>query len=240
MKRTVFTTTTTLPATISRETVIDTLHSHQEMIELNPLVIRYSRCQPTPSAPDEERAADWTWYELTDRIKFLPGKWFRGKISYRGSFRDLPRGLRTHVYAPTGVDIRATWGVGGNKEGEEGKEREEGQASSDATNMNDGLDGEGQGLYLREEVDLRCPFWSAGFVKKTMRRSHGVLVDRLIGKADGHREDEAQQQQAQQPTPASPGLTSPPEIRINDVPASVSMELARPRPRRRKQSVAEL
>lgn len=231
MKRTVFTTTTTLPATIPRGTVIDTLHNHQEMIELNPLVIRYSRCQPTPSAPDEERASDWTWYELTDRISFLPGKLFRGKISYKGSFRDLPRGLRTHIYAPTGVDIRATWSVGGNKE-----VGEEGQTSSDATNMNDGLDGEGQGLYLREEVDLRCPFWSAGFVKRTMRRSHGVLVDRLIGKA-GHGA-EAQQQQQQQP--ASPGLASPPEIRINDVPASVSMELARPRPRRRKQSIAEL
>lgn len=229
MKHTVFTTTTTLPATIPRGTVIDTLHNHQEMIELNPLVIRYSRCQPTPSAPDEERASDWTWYELTDRISFLPGKLFRGKISYKGSFRDLPRGLRTHIYAPTGVDIRATWSVGGNKE-----VGEEGQTSSDATNMNDGLDGEGQGLYLREEVDLRCPFWSAGFVKKTMRRSHGVLVDRLIGKA-GHGAEAQQQQQ-----PASPGLASPPEIRINDVPASVSMELARPRPRRRKQSIAEL
>ena len=229
MKHTVFTTTTTLPATIPRGTVIDTLHNHQEMIELNPLVIRYSRCQPTPSAPDEERASDWTWYELTDRISFLPGKLFRGKISYKGSFRDLPRGLRTHIYAPTGVDIRATWSVGGNKE-----VGEEGQTSSDATNMNDGLDGEGQGLYLREEVDLRCPFWSAGFVKKTMRRSHGVLVNRLIGKA-GHGAEAQQQQQ-----PASPGLASPPEIRINDVPASVSMELARPRPRRRKQSIAEL
>ncbi|EYE90288.1 uncharacterized protein EURHEDRAFT_489391, partial [Aspergillus ruber CBS 135680] len=151
------------------------------MIELNPLVIRYSRCQPTPSAPDEERASSWAWYELTDRIKFLPGKWFRGKISYKGSFRDLPGGLRTHVYAPTGVDIRATWSVEGNKEGGEGEGHEEGQASSDATAMNDGL--HGQGLYLREEVDLRCPFWSAGFVKRTMRRSHGVLVDRLIGKA---------------------------------------------------------
>lgn len=238
MKRTVFTTTTTLPATIPRETVIDTLHNHQEMIELNPLVIRYSRCQPTPSAPDEERASDWTWYELTDRISFLPGKLFWGKISYKGSFRDLSRGLRTHVYAPTGVDIRATWSVGGNKEGDEGEAGEGGQAGSDATKMNDGLNGEGQGLYLREEVDLRCPFWSAGFVKKTMRRSHGVLVDRLIGKA-GHGGSEAQQQQPQQ-SPASPGLAPPPEIRINDVPASVSMELARPRPRRRKQSVAEL
>lgn len=237
MKRTVLTTTTTLPASISRETVIDTLHNHQEMIELNPLVVRYSRCQPVPSAPDEERTPDWIWYELTDRISFLPGKWFRRKVSYKGSFRDLPRGLRTHVYAPMGVDIQATWSVGGDKEGDGGADREEGQASADATKMNDGPD-DGQGVYLREEVDLRCPFWSAGFVKKTMRRSHGVLVDRLIGKA-GHGGSEAQQQQPQQP-PASPGLAPPPEIRINDVPASVSMELARPRPRRRKQSVAEL
>ena len=78
MKRAVFTTTTTLPPSISRDAVLKTLHNHPEMIELNPLVIHYSRCEPNPSAPAEERDSDWTWYELKDRISFLPGGLLRG------------------------------------------------------------------------------------------------------------------------------------------------------------------
>jgi hypothetical protein len=35
-KRTVFTTITPLPAGITRETVLETLHDHIEMIDLNP------------------------------------------------------------------------------------------------------------------------------------------------------------------------------------------------------------
>jgi hypothetical protein len=36
-KRTVYTTVTPLPAGIIRETVMETLHNHLEMIDLNPL-----------------------------------------------------------------------------------------------------------------------------------------------------------------------------------------------------------
>lgn len=39
------------------------------------------------------------------------------------------------------------------------------------------------GLYLREDVDLRCNMLMAGFVKKTLKKSHGSLVDKLAAKA---------------------------------------------------------
>jgi hypothetical protein len=41
-KRTVFTTITPLPASISRQTVMETLHSHTEMIDLNPFPFPFS------------------------------------------------------------------------------------------------------------------------------------------------------------------------------------------------------
>lgn len=229
MKRAVFTTTTTLPASTSRETVLKTLHNHPEMIELNPLVIHYSRCEPNPSAPAEERDSDWTWYELTDRISFLPGGLLRGNISYKGSFRDIPRGLRTHVYAPTGLDIRTTWSVGGSQPGETSE-----KVDPDAKEM----DGQAQGLFLREEVDLRCPFWSVGFVKKTMRRSHGILVDQLAGKA-GHGSKQTIQDSSSPAVPVLSVVPPPPEIRINDVPASKLSE-AGAIPSREKRAIAQL
>ena len=99
----------------------------------------------------------------------------------------------------------------------------------------------GQGLFLREEVDLRCPFWSVGFVKKTMRRSHGVLVDQLAGKA-GHGPGHGSKQAIpDSSSPAVPVVTvpPPPEIRINDVPASKLAE-AGAMPTREKRAIAQL
>ena len=36
------------------------------------------------------------------------------------------------------------------------------------------------GLYLREDVDLRCNIIMIGFVKRTLKRAHSTLVDRLV------------------------------------------------------------
>jgi len=41
-----------------------------------------------------------------------------------------------------------------------------------------------EGLYVREDVDMRCNIVMTGFVKKTLKRAHLVLVDRLVMKAD--------------------------------------------------------
>lgn len=116
MKQTVFTTITPLPSYISRDIVVETLHNHKEMIELNPLVINFARCKPPSFAPADEFHT--IWYELTDRISYLPGGLLHGNVSYKGCFHDLPRGLQTHVYAPTGLDIRDKWTVCGNMPGE--------------------------------------------------------------------------------------------------------------------------
>ncbi|KAL2216439.1 hypothetical protein M432DRAFT_62264 [Thermoascus aurantiacus ATCC 26904] len=170
-KRTVFTTITPLPSYITRETVVETLHSHSEMIELNPLVIHHARCKPPPSAPPDEFHC--IWYELTDKISYLPGDVLTGNVNYKACFYDLPRGLQTHVYAPAGLDIRDKWSVCGNMPGEPREPVELGL-----------IDAPREGLYLREDVDMRCNIVITNFVKKTLKRAHAVLVERLIVKAD--------------------------------------------------------
>lgn len=184
-KRTTFTTITPLPSYITRETVVATLHNHSEMIELNPLVIHHEQCRPPPSAPADEYHC--VWYQITDRISYLPGGLVQGKVSYKGCFYDLPRGLQTHVYAPTGLDIRGKWGVCGNMPGEPREPIELGLP-----------DAPREGLYLREDVDMRCQIWATGFVKKTLKKAHSMLVDRLVIKADMLKEQAQQAKQAKQ------------------------------------------
>ncbi|PNS18073.1 hypothetical protein CAC42_4032 [Sphaceloma murrayae] len=168
-KRTLYTIVTPLPSTITRETAIAALHTHHEMIELNPLVIKHTQCRPPPQAPADEFHA--TWYELTDKISYFPG--IKGKVSYKACFHNLPRGLQTHVYAPAGLEIKEKWTIGGNEPGEPREVLELGLVGVPR-----------DGLYLREDVDMTCNFFLTGFVKKTLRRAHSVLVDRLVVKAD--------------------------------------------------------
>ncbi|KAG5300688.1 hypothetical protein I7I48_00469 [Histoplasma ohiense] len=170
-KRIVFTTVTPLPSYIPRDLVIKTLHAHSEMIELNPLVIRHKRCKAPPNAPPDEFHC--TWYELTDNIHYLPGRIIRSNVTYKACFHDLQRGLQTHIYAPTNLDIRNRWTVCGNMPGEPREPVELG-----LTNV------PREGLFLREDVDMRCNTFAASFVKKTLKDAHAVLVDRLIMKAD--------------------------------------------------------
>jgi hypothetical protein len=98
-KRTLFTTITPLPAGVTRKIVLDFLHDHEEMIDLNPLV-KERHPIPTPAhAPADELHCQW--YSLTDKISYLPG--VAGDVSYTCAFNDLPNGLQTHCYAPAGL-----------------------------------------------------------------------------------------------------------------------------------------
>ncbi|TAQ84402.1 hypothetical protein B7494_g7265 [Chlorociboria aeruginascens] len=168
-KRTVFTTLTALPPGMSRETVLETLHSHVEMIDLNPLVIERHPIKPPPTATPEEFHC--LWYSLTDRVQYLPKRMASGKISYSACFHDLPMGLQTHVYAPLGLEIKGKWTLGGSLPGEPVQPVEL------------GLGAPLQGLYLREDVDMKCNLMMTSFVKKTLRAAHSKLVDRLVVKA---------------------------------------------------------
>jgi hypothetical protein len=91
-----------------------------------------------------------------------------GKISYNACFHDLPNGLQTHCYAPMGLNIRGKWTLGGSLPGEP------------IAPVELGLGTPMQGLWLREDVDMRCNIMMTGFVKKTLKKAHIHLVDRLL------------------------------------------------------------
>lgn len=135
-KRTNFTTISPLPAGVTREAVISFLHSHVEMIDLNPLVIERHPIPPPAHAPAEEQRC--VWWSLTDKISYLPGGVATGDITYTAAFHDLPTGIQTHVYAPMGTEIRERWSLNGTLPGEPLEPVEL------------GIGAPRQGLYLRE------------------------------------------------------------------------------------------
>lgn len=89
-KKEVYTSITPIPQNIPRQLAIDILHSHAEIITLNPLVLEH---RPTP-APRDAPADEYysTWYEIFERIQYVPGlgKMGSGKISFKGCFHDMP------------------------------------------------------------------------------------------------------------------------------------------------------
>jgi hypothetical protein len=172
MGKTQYTTYTPLPPGVPRLLAIDMLHSHGEIIELNPLVLEHHPVKAPKNAPPDEFFA--VWHEITERIQYIPGmgKMGSGKISFKGVFHDMPWGLQTHIYAPAGVDLRNKYQVKGNQPGEPREPRELGDKAP--------LDG----LYLQEDIEITCNFTMIPFVKKSMKASAAVLVARLVKKAE--------------------------------------------------------
>ncbi|CRG82746.1 hypothetical protein PISL3812_00091 [Talaromyces islandicus] len=162
---------TPLPQYVTRDAVVTLLHDHSTMITANPLVTHHGRCTPPPNAlPDEQDSA---WYEITDKVEYIPGTSFTGSVTYTACMHDIPLGLQTHVHAPFGMDIRNKWQVLGWMPGEE------------RTPAEIGADQHGvpkEGLYLREDCDLKCNFMLLPIVKRNIKKSHSVLVERLVEK----------------------------------------------------------
>ena len=160
---------TAIPAGITRQTVLETVHSHVEMIDLNPLVIERHPIKAPRNASAEEYHC--IWYQLTDRVQYLPGGMASGKVSYNACFHDLPMGLQTHVFAPMGLEIKNKWTLGGSLPGEPREPQEL------------GLNVPKTGLWLREDVDMKCNMLMTSFVKKTLKKAHATLVARLVEKS---------------------------------------------------------
>ena len=94
-----------------------------------------------------------------------------GKVSYNVCFHNLEMGLQTHCYAPMGLNIRGKWTLGGSLPGEP------------VAPVELGMGAPLEGLYLREDVDMKCNIMMTSFVKKTLKNAHASLVDRLLIKA---------------------------------------------------------
>ncbi|KAB8245611.1 hypothetical protein BDV35DRAFT_255786 [Aspergillus flavus] len=153
-----FTSTSPLPSSIAPERVIEILHNHVTMIKMNPLVIDLQRCEPHEHAPEAERSL--VWYEITDKVSYLPFDLLSGQVKYKACFKDLPMGLQTVIYAPLGLRTQNKWTLEDQDE-----------------------------FQLREDVSMECNMFMAPFVKRTIKASHGPLVDRLIIEAKSPERD---------------------------------------------------
>jgi hypothetical protein len=171
-KKTQYVQITPIPSFIPRQLAIDFLHSHGEIIELNPLVTGHEPIKAPRDAPADEYYS--TWYEISQRIQYIPGigKMGSGAIKFRGVFHDLPFGLQTHTYAPANVDLRNKWQICGNQPGEPPEPKELGSGAPP------------EGLYIREDVEIKCNVAMINFVKKEMKAACKVMVERLVKKAE--------------------------------------------------------
>jgi hypothetical protein len=175
-KRDTFTVITPIPGFIPRQLAIDILHSHSEVITLNPLVIGHKPISAPQNAETDEYYS--TWYEITERIQVVPGigKMGSSTIQFNGCFHDMPWGLQTHIYAPMGVDLRNKYRIAGNQPGIEAPEIPEIGLK--------GLGAPSDGLYLREDIEIKCNLTVLSFVKSQLRKAGGEMVKRIIKKAE--------------------------------------------------------
>lgn len=170
-----FTTCVPIPAFIPRQLAIAILHNHAEVITANPLVVEHSPRTPPGHASNDEVLS--TWYDIVERIQYLPGlgKVGSGKITFPACFHDMPWGLQTHIYAPMGVDLRVAYRVEGEQLGVEPKEpRELGLAE---------LGAPPEGLYLRADVELKASLAFSSFVRSQTKTALGIMVERVVKKA---------------------------------------------------------
>ena len=184
---------TPLPQSIPRGVAIACLHNHVEMIGLNPLVIRQ---QPTtaPSSATLEEQINCVWYEITDIINYGITK---GEVSYKAGFYDVLDGIQTRVFAPAGVDIKATWKVKGSMPG----------GLPELPEL--GVDIPTSGLYIREDIELRCNMFLMSFVRRNLRKPHTKLVQDLIAMAESTPSATSQSIRSQEESGvAVPGVSS--------------------------------
>ncbi|KAK2608578.1 hypothetical protein QQS21_002925 [Conoideocrella luteorostrata] len=175
-KKEAFTVITPIPSFIPRQLALDILHSHSEVITLNPLVLDHKAISAPRNAASDEFYS--TWYEITQRIQFVPGmgNMGSGKISFNGCFHDMPWGLQTHIYAPFNIDMRYKYQIAGNQPGiEPPEQREIGLESLGAPK---------DGLYLREDIEFKCNIAMVGFVKSQAKAANKEMVQRIVKKAE--------------------------------------------------------
>lgn len=172
-RKDVYTNITPIPSSVPRQLALDILHSHSEIITLNPLVLSHQPIRAPRDAIADEYYS--TWYEITERVQYVPGlgKMGSGKISFKGCFHNVAWGLETHMYAPMGIDLRSKWRIAGNQHGE---------PPEPADRCADGVPQ--TGLYLREDIEIECNRTLISFVKSQLKAASKVLVDRLIKKAE--------------------------------------------------------
>lgn len=184
-KHEALTVVTPIPSFIPRQFAINVLHSHSEVITINPLVVEHRPIKAPSDTPVDE--CDSSWYEIVERIQLIPGKGKPGSgiitfngvfrdVAFKGCFHNMPWGLQTHIKAPMSVDLRIKYSIDGNQSGIEPPQRLELGLES--------LGAPTDGLYLRQDIEITCNIAMLNFVKTPLKAEGTALVQRIIRKAE--------------------------------------------------------
>jgi hypothetical protein len=144
------TTSTPIPPNISIQDVLNLLHDHIAMMDLNPLVVSHNHI---PS-PDIVPAWDSTFL-VTDQISCY---FCKTDTKYQASFRNTADGLETEFKAALGVTGKAVWKV-------------EKRPTSESMNPE---------LVLVEIAKVTCPWLLRPFVEGDFKTSHQELTQAFV------------------------------------------------------------
>ncbi|KAH7123207.1 hypothetical protein B0J13DRAFT_531340 [Dactylonectria estremocensis] len=176
---------TPIPDFIPRQFAVNVLHSHGEVITLNPHVVEHTPIKAPADTPVDE--CDSNWYEIIERKKIIAGRGQPGSgmitfngisrdVSSKGCFHNMPWGLQTHIKGPMSVDLRIRYSVDGNQPGIEPARRLELGLES--------LGAPTDGLYLRQDIEVTCNIAMLKYIKAPLKTEGGILVVRMIKKAE--------------------------------------------------------
>ncbi|KAK7984190.1 hypothetical protein PG989_011592 [Apiospora arundinis] len=166
-----------LPRSVTRQAVIEFLHSHEDIIDLSPLVKERHPIKAPASPPADQQHLDHaSWWSITDKISYLPGHLLNGQYTYTGAFQSTPTGLEVHVHAPAGTTLKDVWSVVESP-------CPSSSSSASSSPKSTSTQSEETGLYIRVDSTARCKFALRAFVRKMLNKSHAELVRRLAAKA---------------------------------------------------------
>ncbi|KAK7985350.1 hypothetical protein PG996_005409 [Apiospora saccharicola] len=171
-----------LPRNVTRQAVIEFLHSHEDIIDLSPLVKeRHPIKAPASPPPHMQQLDHASWWSITDRISYLPGHLLNGQYTYKGAFLNKSTGLEAYIDAPAGTTLKDVWSVVESPSCSPSSPSSSSQRTRPTTTSSQ--PGEETGcLYIRVDSSANCHFALRAFVRKMLKRSHRELVRRLAAK----------------------------------------------------------
>ena len=102
-----YTKITPLPSNVPRLLALDLLHSHEEFIKLNPLVLKVEQIDAPQDAEGDEYFSPW--YRIYEIMKLTGVKI---KYDFKGCFHNQSWGMQSHVIGPAGIEMRNKYRVG--------------------------------------------------------------------------------------------------------------------------------
>lgn len=195
---------TALPAKLSLNEAISTLHSFQTVIKLSPDCRSCKQIPPpknsSPSTKGPPPARPVSYYEVEDDLPFIPKRLWSGGVHYNAAFVPVSDGCNITVHAPGGftstnhrrllreiAPLTPTLQHPSNLTNNEVPETmpaDELNAALVRVQTKDLLHAEtesnGAGWYVEIISDARCPRMYAGFVKGVLKNSHAQLQRAFI------------------------------------------------------------